>query len=249
VNPIVDNLPVANTLIHGQSVSDFVAEHPKVIAFATQHGALLALLAKNPAAAAAVGSEQAFIAAHPQTIAFALSHQSLLALLAKDPAAAAAVGEDPSPANIAAAEQAFGPTGLAELAQFKVQLATLVLPYTTQLGTIAAAQKAFGTTGLIELGKYQTQLTTLVLPYTAQLSFIDAHQAALQALGNGSAKAPHQWQHWFFIDLAGMVLFLPFIALVKGRWRPSAARRDAAEHEAIVRVELSHLIGAGAGTA
>ena len=55
VNPIVDNLPVADTVIHGQSISDFVAENPAVIAFASTHGALLALLAKDPAAAAAVG--------------------------------------------------------------------------------------------------------------------------------------------------------------------------------------------------
>ncbi len=57
VNPIVDNLPVAETVIHGQSIQNFVAEHPKTIAFATQHTALLAILAKDPAAAAAVGQD------------------------------------------------------------------------------------------------------------------------------------------------------------------------------------------------
>ena len=57
VNPIVDNLPVADTVIHGQSISDFVAENPAVIAFASTHGALLALLAKDPAAAAAVAAD------------------------------------------------------------------------------------------------------------------------------------------------------------------------------------------------
>ena len=35
VNPIVDNLPVADTVIHGQSISDFVVENPAVIDFAS----------------------------------------------------------------------------------------------------------------------------------------------------------------------------------------------------------------------
>jgi sugar phosphate permease len=170
VNPIVDNLPVAQTVIRGQSVQNFVAQHPKTIAFATAHG-------------------------------------SLLAVLAKDPAAAAAVGKDPSAANIAAAE------------------------------------KAFGVQGLTELAKYKTQLATLVEPYTAQLAFISGHQGALAQLQEGAAKAPHQWQHWFWVDLGGMVLFIPSIWVIKGRWKPSSARRDAAEHEAAVATEMARLIG------
>jgi MFS family permease len=170
VNPIVDNLPVADTVIHGESVQNFVAENPKVIAFATQHAALLTLLAK-------------------------------------DPAVAAAVGKDPSAANIAAAE------------------------------------KVFGTKGLAELAKYEVQLKKYVLPNTAQLSYISAHEAALQDLQKGAAQAPHQWQHWFFVDLAGMVVFIPLIWLSKGRWRPSSARRDAEEHQAAVTEELARLVG------
>jgi hypothetical protein len=170
VNPIVDNLPVAETVIGGQSIQNFVAEHPQTIAFATQHAALLAILAK-------------------------------------DPAAAAAVGKDPSAANIAAAE------------------------------------KAFGVAGLTELAKYKTQISTLVEPYTAQLSYISAHESALAQLEKASAKAPHEWQHWFYVDLAGMAVFIPLIWLIKGRWKPSSARRDAAEHEAAVAEELARLIG------
>jgi sugar phosphate permease len=170
VNPIVDNLPVADTVIHGVSIQNFVAEHPKTLAFATQHAALLAILAK-------------------------------------DPAAAAAVGKDPSAANIAKAE------------------------------------KAFGLKGLTELAKYKTQLTNLVEPYTAELTYINAHKAALVDLQKGSAEAPHQWQHWFYVDLGGMVAFIPVIWLSKGRWKPSSAKRDADEHEAAVAEELARLIG------
>jgi MFS family permease len=175
VNPIVDNLPVADTVIHGQSIENFVAVHPK-------------------------------------TIAFAEAHQPLLKLLAKDPAAAAAVAANPSAANIAAAE------------------------------------KAFGTKGLLELAGFKKQLSTLVQPYQAQLTYIQAHQSALTALQKGSTEAPHQWQHWFYVDLGGMVLFIPVIWLTKGRWSPAKARLDAQQHEAAVREELSRLIGEEAVT-
>jgi hypothetical protein len=108
---------------------------------------------------------------------------------------------------------------------------------------IARAEKAFGLKGLTELAKYKTQLTDLVEPYTAQLTYISGHQAALEQLQKGSAEAPHQWQHWFFVDLGGMVVFIPLIWLSKGRWKPSSARRDAQEHEAAVAEELARLVG------
>jgi hypothetical protein len=173
VNPIVDNLPVADAVIHGVSIQNFVAEHPK-------------------------------------TISFAQKHQPLLKLLDKDPAAAAAVGADASPSNI------------------------------------ATAVKAFGEKGLFELAAYKVQLQTLVEPYQAQLTYIEAHQAALTSLQRGSAEAPHQWQHWFYVDLGGMILFIPVIWLIKGRWSPAAARRDAEEHDERVREELARLVAAEA---
>jgi MFS family permease len=171
VNPIVDNLPIADTVIHGQSVQNFVAEHPK-------------------------------------TISFAQSHEALLKLLSKDPAAAAAVAANPSPANI------------------------------------AAAVKAFGAKGLFELAPYKQQLQSLVEPYTDQLTFIQAHQTALTDLQKGTTEAPRQWQHWFYVDLVGMGLFIPAIWLTKGRWSPASARRDAQEHQERVKEELARLAAA-----
>ena len=38
-----------------------------------------------------------------------------------------------------------------------------------------------------------------------------------------------------------MIFFLLTIPLLKGRWRPSDARRDEAEHEAMVQAELTKL--------
>jgi hypothetical protein len=174
VNPIVDNLPVADTVIHGQSIENFVAEHPA-------------------------------------TITFAQSHQPLLDILAKDPAAAVAAGKKGA-----------------------------------SLQDLANAVKAFGLKDALKLNSYKSQLQTLVEPYQAQLTFIEAHQAALTDLQKGSAEAPHQWQHWFYVDLGGMVVFIPLIWLTKGRWKPSAAKRDAQEHQLLVQEELARLTAAGA---
>jgi hypothetical protein len=48
VNPIVDNLPVASTVIQGQSIADWVATHPDNVAFAEQHATLLKAVSALP---------------------------------------------------------------------------------------------------------------------------------------------------------------------------------------------------------
>lgn len=152
---------------------------------------------------------EAFIATHPKSVAFAEQHAAFLGVLNAHPAVVAAVAADPSPANIAAASKALGPTDF----------------------------------GL--LVKYAGPLKTLVQPYSAQLGYLAAHKAQLAALTHGVTKSPSQWQHWFWVDLAGMVLFLPTIWFVRGRWSPKQARRDEADHERVVEEELARLAAAG----
>ncbi len=89
-------------------------------------------------------------------------------------------------------------------------------------------------------------LKTLVVPYETQLGYLSAHQSQLEALLGGVARSPKQWQHWFWVCLAGMVLFLPTIWLGRGRWSPKRARQDEAQHEADVAEELRQLVGSGA---
>ena len=108
---------------------------------------------------------------------------------------------------------------------------------------IAAAQKALGTQVFGQLVIYQTQLKTLVLPYATQLAYLSAHQAQLTALQNGVAASPRQWQHWFWVSVGGMVLFIPSIFLIKGRWSPARAKRDQDEHDQRVATELKELVG------
>ena len=126
------------------------------------------------------------------------------------------------------------------------------VPIVTALGAqatpanIAAAQKALGTQVFGQLVLYQTQLKTLVLPYAAQLNYLSAHQAQLTALLNGVNASPKQWQHWFWVSVGGMVLFIPTIFLIKGRWSPARAKRDQDDHDQRVAAELEELVGSEA---
>jgi MFS family permease len=125
-------------------------------------------------------------------------------------------------------------------------------PIVTALGAnpsatnIAAAEKALGPAVFAEVIKYSTQLKTLVQPYTTELNYLSAHQAQLVAVEKGVAESPKQWQHWFWVCVGGMVLFIPTIWLTKGRWSPSKAKRDEDEHEDRVAAELKELVGSEA---
>ena len=64
----------------------------------------------------------------------------------------------------------------------------------------------------------------------------------------GQAQSPKQWQRWFWVDVAGMVVFFPTIWLTRGRWSPRRARRDEEEHERAVAAELEQLAAGGLGS-
>jgi hypothetical protein len=61
------------------------------------------------------------------------------------------------------------------------------------------------------------------------------------AVATASAQAPGQWKDWYWVCFGGIVFFLLSIPLLRGRWRPSDARRDEQEHEAMVAAELAKL--------
>jgi hypothetical protein len=73
--------------------------------------------------------------------------------------------------------------------------------------------------------------------------------AVLQKYGtqvqNAARHNPHNWQVWWWVCLAGQVLFLPFIFIMTGRWSPKRAREDAEEHQRLVDLEMSAMGAAG----
>ena len=52
---------------------------------------------------------------------------------------------------------------------------------------------------------------------------------------------PSQWKTWYWICFGGIIFFLLSIPLLRGRWKPSDARGDEQEHEAMVQTELAKL--------
>ena len=76
----------------------------------------------------------------------------------------------------------------------------------------------------------------------ASPTYLSAHQVLVPALQNAVKKSPQQWQHWFWVDVAGMVIFIPTIWLIGGPWSPGRAKRDAEEHDRAVEDELARIL-------
>jgi len=71
-----------------------------------------------------------------------------------------------------------------------------------------------------------------------QLKVLQEHGAEVQ---KASLEGPGQWQTWWWVCLAGQIIFLPFIFVMTGRWSPRRAHEDAEEHERAVARELAAL--------
>ncbi|MCX3060708.1 MFS transporter [Streptomyces beihaiensis] len=56
-----------------------------------------------------------------------------------------------------------------------------------------------------------------------------------------SADNPGRWQAWWWVCLGGQVLFLPFVFVMAGRWRPRDAKRDLLEHEEAVARQVAEM--------
>jgi len=85
------------------------------------------------------------------------------------------------------------------------------------------------------------QFNTLVAPYACQLAYLSANQAELQTVITNQKASPQQWQRWFWIDIAGMVVFLPLIFLTKGPWSPKKAREEYEAREQEIAAEVAKL--------
>ena len=74
--------------------------------------------------------------------------------------------------------------------------------------------------------------------------------AVLQKYGTQVQQAakdnPGNWRTWWFVCLAGQVLFLPFLFIMAGRWSPKKAREDAEEHARRVDLEMAAMAPAEA---
>ncbi len=140
-------------------------------------------------------------------------------------------------------------TGVSTLsAQYSSQLATAsaIDPKTSAALTANPADTAAATTAVGEIAtKFKVtpaaataRLVALTKVPKADLAYLTAHGTAVE---NAAAAAPSQWKHWWWVCVGGEAVFIPFVWLMAGRWRPRKAREDAAEHEARLQAELEGL--------
>ncbi len=108
-----------------------------------------------------------------------------------------------------------------------------IAPFATQLKTIAPYS-----TELTLMAPYGTQLTALSKVPPSVFAYLGAHAAAVQ---KAAAQTVSQWKTWYWICFGGIIFFLLSIPLLRGRWRTRDAKRDEAEHEAMVAAELAKL--------
>ena len=142
----------------------------------------------------------------------------------------------------------YGPQAAALQARYATQIATLKLvqPATlaelqanqkdrkAQVAAIAQISKAAGVT----FGVAAADLLSASQIPPADRTFLSTHGREVLA---ARAAAPKEWQRWWYVCVAGEVLFVPTIFLLVGRWRRSSAVRDAEEHDRLVTEEFEEL--------
>jgi MFS family permease len=192
--------------------------------------------------AARYGSDITFAQTHPQVVATATTYKTQLAnaqkfapelaVIQANPALFAKLATYPSPAAIppklaaqAVAAAGGGAKGLAILSTINANGAAIK-------GVIAVAPK------LAAVAPFAAQLTALSKVPPQVFPYLKAHAAAVQ---KAAAEAPGQWKTWYWVCFGGVIFFLLSIPLLRGRWKPSDARRDEEEHETMVAAELAKL--------
>jgi len=192
--------------------------------------------------AAQYKSELAFAASHPQIVATATKDQVQLAnakkfapelaVIQANPALFTKLAAYPTPAAVppALAAQAVaaaggGAAGVHILAVINANKAAIN-------GVIAVGPQ------IAAVAPFAAQLTALSKVPPGVFAYLKAHGGAVQS---AAAEAPGQWRTWYWICFAGVIIFLLSIPVLRGRWRPSDARKDEQEHEAMVERELAKL--------
>jgi MFS transporter, ACS family, D-galactonate transporter len=232
-------VPATSVLVdQGSRVQEILAQHgPAVNVLSSLDPATQKALAANPkdvgALATALGEvakEQGAGAGEAQAVSKAVTSRAaqLAAVQAIPPDVLATLQTNPTdPAADAAAVGAI-------MQKLGVGQAQAI-----QLLTSLASPDVQADLALVN--KYATVLTSAKASVPAKdLAYLQAHGAEVQ---KAATDAPHQWQNWWWVCIAGQIVFLPFVFVMAGRWSPRRAREDEREHEAMVQRELAALQG------
>jgi MFS family permease len=200
---------------YGATVSAYATTYSSEIAFATTHPAVVATATKYKtqlAEASKFAPELTVIQAHP-------------ALFGK-------LATYTNPAAIPPALQAQA-VGAAGGGTAGVAILQTIAANSSAIDSVMAVAPQ-----LQAVAPYAAQLTALSKVPPQVFPYLKAHGAAVT---KAAASTAGQWKNWYWICFGGIIFFLLCIPLVRGRWKPSDARRDEQEHEAMVAAELAKL--------
>ena len=244
---------VSPLVTYGSTVSAYSAQYGRQLAFAQTHPAVVATAAKVPptvlataakvpppvlATASRLGQQLATAQKFAPELAVIETHPALFAKLAADPASTALQAR-------AVAAAGGGAKGIAVLTTIGANRAAInaviaagpqlktIAPYSADLKVIAPYSA-----DLKVIAPYGPQLTALSKVPRAAIAYLTAHGAAVQ---KAAAQTASQWKSWYWVCFGGIIFFLLSIPLLRGRWKPSDAKRDEQEHEALVEAELAKL--------
>src|SRR5580700_11408504 len=221
---------------YGGQVAAYAATYKTQLAFATTHPGVVADAQKVPASVIAIATTDSAQLANAQKFAPELK------VIVANPALFTQLAAFRNPAQIppalvakAVAAAGGGAAGLQVLETISANQAAIngVIAVGPQLQQVAPYA-----TDLQAMAPFPAQLTALSKVPPAALAYLKAHAAAVQ---KAAAESPGQWKNWYWICFGGIIFFLLSIPLLRGRWKPSDARRDEREHEAMVEAELAKL--------
>jgi MFS family permease len=221
---------------YGATVSTYATTYKAELAFASSHADIVATAQKIPPSVLAIAQTDAV------QLANAAKFAPELAVIQANPALFAQLAKYPNPATIPPALAAKAVTAAGGGAKGLAILDTIDANSAAISGVIAAGPQltkvAPYAADLTKIAPYSAQLTALSKVPPSALSYLKAHGAAVTKAAAGIAG---QWRDWWWVCFGGMIFFLLTIPLLRGRWRPSDARRDEQEHEAMVAAELAKL--------
>jgi MFS family permease len=243
---------------YGSQVSAYAAQYPAFV-WAGSHG-------KVVAEAQQYSTQLGFAATHPTIVAIAEKYPAQIAASQKFAPELAVIEAN---AALFLSAQKYGTNPPAALATKLLAAAGGGTKGLTILDTISANSAAIQgviavAPQLLQIRPYAAQLTALSRVPASVIADVSApgvaaELGALQKIppavtaymtahagpvSSAAAKSPGQWRTWYWICFGGIILFLLSIPLLRGRWRPSDAKRDEDEHEAMVQAELEKLQGA-----
>jgi MFS family permease len=230
-------VPATSVLVdQGTRVSEIVAAHPEEVAVLSAiDPATSEALAADPtdvdalgAALGAVATQQGAGADEAAAVSEAVRTRApqLAAAQAVDPATLTAL--QANPADPAAGAAAVGQ--IASALGIGADQATALL---VSLGDPAVQAD------LALVQRYGTVLEEANAAIPADdLAYLAEHGEEVAA---AAEENPRQWQTWWWVCVAGQVLFLPFVFVMAGRWSPRRARQDEQAHEEMVARELAAL--------